>query len=224
MKNTAYLLAACAVLIAVLAAGLWIQSERYEGALAQIAAREAEARAYELRLEESARDAALLQSAMDKMIEYRDKRFAQALAAFDEASESADGKHEGFTRAYTIWTNLAKAGDTRANYHMGIMNMYGLGGAEFEQQTGTRNVRLAAENGYPIAQSLMGFLVERSDGAMVKTGDELALSWWRKAAEGNHCTAVRRMVKVYENGELGVAADPARASEWNTRIATCHKR
>jgi hypothetical protein len=224
MKSKAVLLLACGLLTALLGAGLAMQTKRLDAALAEIATKELEARAYELRLEESMRLAALQQSAMDKLIEYRDKRFAQALAAFDEASESADGKHEGFARAYAIWTELAQTGDTRANYHMGIMNMYGLGGAEFEQHVGIGNVRIAAENGYPIAQSLMGFLVERSDGTMVKTGDEVALSWWRKGAEGNHCTAVRRMVKVYQNGELGVAADPAKAAEWETRIATCLKR
>ena len=224
MKGKTISLLACGLLIALLGAGLAVQTKRLDAALAEIATSELEARAYELRLEESARLAALQQSAMDKLIEYRDKRFAQALAAFDEASASTDGKHEGFARAYLIWTELAQAGDTRANYHMGIMNMYGLGGAEFEQHVGVGNVRLAAENGYPIAQSLMGFLVERSDGTMVKTGDEVALDWWRKGAEGNHCTAVRRMVKIYRNGELGVAADPAKATEWETRIATCHKR
>jgi TPR repeat protein len=224
MKSKTVLLLACGLLTALLGAGLVMQTKRLDAALAEIATKELEARAYELRLEESMRLAALQQSAMDKLIEYRDQRFAQALAAFDEASESADGKHEGFARAYAIWTELAQTGDTRANYHMGIMNMYGLGGAEFEQHVGIGNVRLAAENGYPIAQSLMGFLVERSDGTMVKTGDEVALSWWRKGAEGDHCTAVRRMVKVYQNGELGVAADPAKAAEWETRIATCLKR
>ena len=150
-----------------------------------------------------------------------DDRFAQALAAFDEASAATDQKHEGFERAYAIWSELAEAGDTRANYHMGIMNMYGIGGAEFEQRVGIRNVRLAAENGYPIAQSLMGFMVERSDGTYVKTGDELALSWWRKGAEGNHCTAIRRMAAVYEKGELGVEADPAKSAEWTARLAGC---
>jgi TPR repeat protein len=224
MKSKTVWLIACGLLIALLGAGLAMQTKRLDAALAEIATKELEARAYELRLEESSRLATLQQSAMDKLIEYRDKRFGQALAAFDEASDSVDGKHEGFTRAYVMWTELAQTGDTRANYHMGIMNMYGLGGAEFEQQVGIGNVRIAAENGYPIAQSLMGFLVERSDGTMVKTGDKVALDWWRKGAEGNHCTAVRRMVKIYQNGELGVDADPAKAAEWETRIATCHKR
>ena len=228
MKSTSYWFVACAVLIAILGTGLAIQTTRHADAVAEIAAKEttrqAEARAYESRIEESARQTALLQSAMDKLIAYRDKRFALALAAFEEASAAGDGKHEGFARAYQIWTNLAEAGDTRANYHMGMMNMFGLGGAEFEQHIGIGNIRLSAKGGYPIAQSFMGFLVEQSDGSLVRTGDELALSWWRKGAEGNHCAGVRRLVKAYQNGELGLDADAAIAAEWQARTETCNKK
>jgi len=219
-----WLLPACGVLIAILVAGLVMQNKQYEDAIAQLAEKEIEAQAYESRLAESALRAASMRSELDKLLEYRDEQFTQALAAFDEASESKDRTHEGFSRAYAMWSELAQAGDTRANYHMGIMNMYGIGGAKFEQLLGIGNVRVAAENGYPIAQSLMGFLVERSDGTMVKTGDELALSWWKKGAEGNHCIAVRRMVSVYNNGELGVDADPKQAAEWEARQANCQKR
>jgi TPR repeat protein len=201
-----------------------MQNKQYEDAMAQLADKETEIQAYESRIAESALRTESMQSELDKLIKYRDEQFAQALAAFDEASESKNRTHEGFARAYAMWSELAQAGDTRANYHMGIMNMYGIGGAKFEQLLGIGNVRIAAENGYPIAQSLMGFLVERSDGTMVKTGDELALSWWQKGAEGNHCIAVRRLVSVYTNGELGVEADAKQAAEWEARQATCQKR
>jgi len=150
-------------------------------------------------------------------------RFEQAKAAFESASQSRDGNHEGYRRAFRIWSDLAAQGDTRALYHLGIMNMYGLGGAEFDQHAGVRKVRAAAEGGYPMAQSLMGFLVEGSDGTLVETGDETALGWWRKGARGNHCTAVRRMVKAYRNGELGLEADTAKAAEWSAREAGCDR-
>jgi TPR repeat protein len=127
-------------------------------------------------------------------------------------------------RAYSIWSELAKGGDTRANYHMGMMNMFGLGGAKFEQHTGIDNIRIAAKGGYPIAQSFMGFLVESSDGSLVRTGDELALAWWRKGAAGNHCAGVRRLAKAYSKGELGLSADDSKAAEWETRRASCNKR
>ena len=152
-----------------------------------------------------------------------DSRFEQAKASFAAASGTRDGNHEGYVRAYAIWSELAAEGDTRALYHIGIMNMYGLGGAEFDQLTAIRNVRAAADDGYPMAQSFMGFMVERSDGLMVERGDEAALGWWRKGAEGNHCAAVRRMARAYENGELGLAADPVQAAQWNARQENCVK-
>lgn len=223
MRRT-WLLPVCGVLIAVLVVGLVMQNKQYEDAVAQLANKETEIQAYEARLAKSALRATSMQTEIDKLTKYRDEQFTQALAAFDEASESKNRTHEGFARAYAMWSELAQAGDTRANYHMGIMNMYGIGGAKFEQLLGIGNVRVAAENGYPIAQSLMGFLVERSDGTMVKTGDELALSWWRKGAEGNHCIAIRRLVSVYKNGELGVEADAKQAAEWEARQANCQKR
>jgi TPR repeat protein len=219
-----WLLPVFAVSIALLVVGLVKKNNQYEDALAQLAAKETEIQSQEARLAEAALREKSLRSELDKLTEYRDGQFAQALAAFDEASDSKEHSHEGFARAYAMWGDLAQAGDTRANYHMGIMNMYGIGGAEFEQQVGIRNVRIAAESGYPIAQSLMGFLVERSDGSMVKTGDELALSWWRKGAEGNHCIAIRRMAKIYKDGELGVEADEKQAAEWESRQANCQKR
>lgn len=152
-----------------------------------------------------------------------DERFDQARAAFESASGSRDGNHEGYVRAYAIWAELAEEGGSRALYHIGIMNMYGLGGAEFDQLTGVHNVRAAAEGGYPMAQSFMGFMVERSDGLMVEKGDEAALAWWRKGAQGNHCAAVRRLARAYENGELGLPADAAKAAEWNARQQSCDK-
>ena len=153
-----------------------------------------------------------------------EKQFAAALAAFDEASGTRDVKHPSFVHAYSIWSQLAKDGDTRANYHMGMMNMFGLGGAEFEQSVGINNIRIAANGGYPIAQSFMGFLVESSDGSLVRTGDELALSWWRKGADGNHCAGIRRLAKAYKNGDLSLSADAAKAAEWEVRTKTCDKR
>lgn len=220
-----YLLAACGVLIAALIVGLIMQNQKHEHAIAaQRAEKKSAAQVYESRLAQSALRTESMRSELDMLTKYRDEQFTQALAAFDEASESKNRTHEGFARAYAMWSELAQAGDTRANYHMGIMNMYGIGGAKFEQLLGIGNVRIAAENGYPIAQSLMGFLVERSDGTMVKTGDELALSWWQKGAKGNHCIAIRRMVTVYKNGELSVEADAKKASEWEARQATCEKR
>ncbi len=147
--------------------------------------------------------------------------FERGKAAYDEAAASNDGEHAGYTRAWELWRGPASEGDVRAMYHIGILHMYGLGEAPFDMQLAVRNVKAAADGGYPMAQSLMGFLTERSDGTMVTTGDAVALDWWRKGAEGGHCAGVRRMQRAYENGELGLAPDPARAAEWAARREGC---
>ena len=152
-----------------------------------------------------------------------DGRCEEAKAAFASASGSRDGNHAGYVRAYSLWSELAQEGDTRALYHLGIMNMFGIGGAEFEQNLAMQRIRAAADAGYAQAQSYLGFVAENGDGALARRGDEVALSWWRKGAQGNHCVAIRRMAKAYRNGELGLEADAAKAAEWAAREAGCER-
>ena len=152
-----------------------------------------------------------------------DDRHARAKAAYDEAQASRDGEHPGYVEAHAIWKEMAAEGDARAEYHVGIMHMFGLGDAEFDQQVGMEHVRAAAERGYPVAQSFMGLMSERGDGTAARTGDDVALEWWRKGAEGGHCTAVRRMSRAYRNGELGLEADSAQADEWSAREDGCFR-
>jgi TPR repeat protein len=152
-----------------------------------------------------------------------DDRFAQAQAAFAEGAASGDGEHPAYNRARELWRALAEEGDPRARYHLGILHMYGLGDAEFDRQLAVSHVRAAAEGGYPMAQSLMGFMIEGSDGTLIVSGDAVALAWWRKGAEGGHCTAVRRLARAYGNGELGLSADAAQAAAWAAREAGCSK-
>ena len=150
-------------------------------------------------------------------------QFDTAKAAFASASGSKDTHHEGYVKAFAIWRELAAAGDNRALYHLGVMQIFGLGGARFSREGGMRNIHRAAENGYPVAQSYLGLLAEHGDGSFARLGPDVALDWWRKAAEGNHCPAIRRMAKAYANGELGLVRDDSRSAEWKDREAGCQK-
>jgi TPR repeat protein len=152
-----------------------------------------------------------------------DERYARAKTAYDEAAASGDQDHPGYDRALVIWQEMAADGDARAMYHIGMMYMFGLGSVGIDQQTAMQHVRAGAEGGYPVAQSFMGWVVETGDGTMAVTGDEIALAWWRKGAEGGHCTAVRRMSRAYRNGELGLARDAAKADAWAAREDGCFK-
>ena len=152
-----------------------------------------------------------------------DNRFEQAKAAFAEASASGNGEHEGYDRAHALWLTLAQEGDLRARYHIGILHMFGLGKAQFDQGLAMQHVRAAAQAGYAQAQSYMGLVSENGDGSLTRRGDEVAFGWWLKGAEGGHCAAVRRMVRAYSNGELGLAADAEKAQGWARKEAGCSR-
>ncbi|MCP5150330.1 MAG: sel1 repeat family protein [Ectothiorhodospiraceae bacterium] len=150
--------------------------------------------------------------------------YDEALAVFDEARQSGEQTHPGYAKALAAFQPLADGGDARAQYHVGVMHLYGLGGAEFDQWIGMQWIKRAAEGGYHTAQSFMGLMVEKGDGTMTLLGDDHALEWYRKGAEGGHCVAVRRLVRAYEQGELGLAKDPAQADTWRTRLESCSSR
>lgn len=146
------------------------------------------------------------------------------LAVFNEAVASKDPKHPGYKKARETWEPLAAAGDPASTYHLGMLHLFGLGGASFDQLQAVLMIRKAAEHRYPAAQTFMGLLAERGDGLIVVANEELALEWYTHGALGGHCAAVRRLVQAYEQAELGVVADAGKADEWRVRLDGCRKR
>ena len=147
-----------------------------------------------------------------------------ALAVYDEAVASRDPKHPGFAAARKAWEPLAARGDPASVYHLGMLHMFGLGGATFDQLQAVRFVEAAAENRYPPAQTFMGLLAEQGQGTMVASDEGLALAWYTHGAQGGHCAAVRRLVRAFRDGELGLAPDSGKADEWQARLDGCRKR
>ena len=147
-----------------------------------------------------------------------------ALADYDEAVASGDPKHPGYARARKAWEPLAAAGDPASSYHLAMLHLFGLGGAAFDQLAAVRLIEGAAEHRYPPAQTFMGLLAERGDGTMVAADEGLALEWYTHGAQGGHCAAVRRVVRAWREGELGVTPDAGKAREWSVRLDGCRKR
>ena len=147
-----------------------------------------------------------------------------ALAVYDEAAASKDPKHPGFKRAREAWEPLAARGDPASTYHLGMLHLFGLGEATFDQLNAALKIQMAAEHRYAPAQTFMGLLAERGDGSVVAADEKLALDWYTHGALGGHCAAVRRLVQAYEQAELGVAADAGKADEWRARLDGCRKR
>ena len=148
----------------------------------------------------------------------------EALADFDRAVASENAEHPAYARARATWEKLADQEEPAAIYHLGILHLFGLGGAGFDQIVAMSLIRDAARKGYPPAQSYMGLLAEKGDGTAVLVDDGLALEWYTHGARGGHCAAVRRLVKVYSEGGLGVRADEAAASAWRAKLDECRKR
>ena len=151
-------------------------------------------------------------------------KYRSALDTFDEATASSDPNHPGFGRAREVWQRLAAAGSAGAGYHLGILHLYGMGGAAFDQVRALRLIQDAARNGYPPAQTFLGLLAEQGDGSMVLADERLALDWYTHGAHGGHCAAIRRVAKAYERGELSAAADASEAAGWRARLNGCRKR
>ena len=147
-----------------------------------------------------------------------------ALAVYDVAVASKDPKHAGFKQAREAWEPLATRGDPAATYHLGMLRLFGLGEASFDQVEAVLMIQKAAEHRYPAAQTFMGLLAEQGDGSMVAADEKLARDWYTHGALGGHCAAIRRLVRAFEQAELGVAADAGKADEWRARLDGCRKR
>ena len=133
--------------------------------------------------------------------------FDDALAAFNDANASKGAENPGYAKAFGIWEKFADSGDPASTYHLGIMHLYGIGGAEFDQIRGFALIRAAAEAGYDKAQGYMGLTYEKGEGMFTLTNFEEALGWYEKAAKGGHCYSVRRLAHAHEKGGLGVAVN-----------------
>ncbi len=150
--------------------------------------------------------------------------FEEGLEQYDAAVAAQVLDHEGYARAYEIWQPLAEQGHAGAQYHVGMLHYFGLGGAEFDQYRAFELFTAAAGNGYPPAQSFLGVMAEHGDGTYTRVSPELALRWYRKGAEGGHCPSVRRLAAAYEKGELGLQPDTGEAAKWRGRIEGCRRR
>lgn len=150
--------------------------------------------------------------------------FEEALAAMDEANMAKNSKHEGYAKAYKVFSKLAEESHPGAQYHLGILHFYGLGGATFDQFRAVKLIEKAAHNDYYQAQSLMGLMVEKSDGTMVATDPAIAVAWYEKAAAAGHCVSLRRLATAYERGELGLQKSEKIAEILTERQKTCKRR
>ncbi len=129
--------------------------------------------------------------------------------------------HEGYGVAQDVdlardWLSRAAAhGHSDAINLLGILNeARELTTMVYQQSADV--LREKAERGDPQAQYELGLRYESGAWDVVRN-DQQALRWITKAAEGGNVQAMKTLVHVYAQGELGVTADPALSRQWQER-------
>jgi TPR repeat protein len=116
-----------------------------------------------------------------------------------------------YSKAREIWLPLAEAGDPRAQHAIARLYEKGQGvGRDFKVAAGW--FLKAAEQGH--ADSEYRLAVGHVYGLGVPRDEATALSWLRKSANHGHKRAQKMLARAYENGRLGLVADPEQAKYW----------
>lgn len=120
-----------------------------------------------------------------------------------------------FGHAYQIWLPLAEAGDSDAQFGVGVILDNGQGVSENDAEA-AKWYRLAAERGNPDAQFNLALLYDSGKG--IEQNKEEAAFWYRKAAVTGHIGAQYNLALMYESGD-GIDRDPAIAAFWYRKAA-----
>jgi len=85
-----------------------------------------------------------------------------------------------------------------------------------ENEAAVKWYRASADQGHPDGQYGLGEMYAKGEG-VEKDPDE-AFLWFTRAAENGHAQAQRVLIHAYEDGLLGLAADPAKAAVLQSRL------
>ncbi len=119
-------------------------------------------------------------------------------------------KWGAYATAYREWHPLAKQGNAKAQYNLGLMYRKGQGVPKDDAEA-VGWWRKAAEQGNAGAQNNLGVMYRNGHG--VPQDYAKAVGWYRKAAEQGYATAQHNLGVMYGKG-LGVPQDEAQAHMW----------
>lgn len=121
--------------------------------------------------------------------------------------------------AIALYRRAAEQGHVDAEVALGALLADGRGAAGNPREAFQLFAR-AADRGDPRAIRALADIYLRDDRAMLgdEATDAKALAALRRAGEMDHAGAVERLVRVYREGQLGVAADAAEAARWQARL------
>lgn len=115
------------------------------------------------------------------------------------------------------FARMAALGDTQVQSFYGHLLLFrgqGLGA----RQEGLRLLQLAAVAGDAKAAYQLG-VVSLAGDLQCAADAQVAAQWWIKAAAAGHPLAARRLAGLYEQGGLGLPANPEQAAFYQARAA-----
>lgn len=126
------------------------------------------------------------------------------------------GVEKNSRTARQLFMAAAKQGQADAQYNLGLM--YYNGTTVFRSNKDAFNwwEKAAAQNHAP-AQYNLGVLY--AYGIWVGADINKALELWQASAAQGYQDAVKLLIRIYDNGELGVKTDPQKANYWRNKLA-----
>src|SRR5712691_10891530 len=110
----------------------------------------------------------------------------------------------------------ARIGDAKDQFYLGQIFLTGAMGAPKDMDQAVRWTRMAAEQGLPEAEEVLGALYQRGQGVSRDAAE--AVRWYRKAAEKGFAEAQRALANCYDFGD-GVAKDEVESAKWYRKAA-----
>jgi TPR repeat protein len=142
-------------------------------------------------------------------------------ANFARADQLGDAlkaaQRSDFAVAATLWLPLARQGNVRAQYDMGVLYQHGQGVAQ-DYKEAAKWYRLAAAQGDEDAQNNLGGFYDQGYG--VAQDYKEAQKWYRISAAGGDSGALNNIGVLYLKGH-GVPQDNLRAYMWES-LAAAH--
>ena len=135
-------------------------------------------------------------------------------ADLEQAFEAVHQKD--YATAYTLFLELAEAGNAQAQYNLGVLISDGQG-TEKDPARALSWFEKAASQGFADAQYRLGNLYEF--GQSVPQSYENAAVWYKKAAEQGNASAQTNLAVLYANGQ-GVNQDIVLAYVWSNLAAS----
>ena len=142
---------------------------------------------------------------------------ASFVSANDSSAQDEQAGIEAFDRgdlvgAMTFFERAAEAGSALAQTRLAWI----LDGAN-EDPRAVAMYRAAAEQGYAPGMHGLGEMYAKGEG--VDKDVAQAVAWFTKAADAGHEKSLRLLIRAYEDGGLGLAANQDKAKVYRDRLA-----